>query len=55
MKKGIAKLTVNNYKAVTLRTGGEGRTMIYLMGISMAAGLGVLTAMKKRKEQKTED
>ena len=54
-EKGIAKLTVNNYKAVTLRTGGEGRTMIYLMGISMAAGLGVLTAMKKRKEQKTED
>lgn len=54
-EKGIAKLTVNNYKAVTLRTGGEGRTMIYLMGASMAAGLGVLTAMKKRKEQKTEE
>ena len=50
---GIAKLTVNNYKAITLRTGGEGRTMIYLMGMSAmaAAGIGAMVIGRKKKEE----
>lgn len=37
---GVAQLTVNNYKAIMLRTGGEGRVAGYIFGFSM---LGVMT------------
>lgn len=47
---GIAKVQIDNYKAVTLRTGGEGRQMIYMGGAAM---LGILSAAviadKKRR------
>ena len=51
--KGVAKLTVNNYKAITLRTGGSGRVMIYFAGFSAmaAAGIGALVLGKKRKKE----
>lgn len=52
---GIAKLTVNNYKAITLRTGGEGRTMIYLMGMSAMAAVGVGAMVIGRKKKEEQD
>lgn len=47
---GIANVQIDNYKAVTLRTGGEGRTMLYLGGAAMLGLLSVaVIADKKRK------
>jgi len=48
---GIAEVTVNNYKTITLRTGGEGRTAMYVGSIAaMGLLLGAAVYAKKRKE-----
>ena len=54
--KGVAKLTVNNYKAITLHTGGTGRLTIYLAGFSAmaAVGVGAMVIGKKRKKEEEQ-
>ena len=47
---GIAQLTVNNYKTIMLRTGGEGRVAGYIFGFSMLGAMTVaVMADRKRK------
>lgn len=47
---GIAELEVDNFKAVTLRTGGTGRYIIYLVAAAGVAAL-VVYAKKSKKEE----
>ena len=47
---GLAKVTIENHKTVTLRTGGEGRWTV--VGIGGAAFLGLIgVAVVRRKRQ----
>lgn len=46
---GIANLIVNNYKTITLRTGGAGRMALYLFGFSMIAVLSGIVIFRKRR------
>lgn len=47
---GIANAKIENFKSVTLRTGGEGRTMIYLTGAAVLAGLSAAVVVYKKKK-----
>lgn len=54
---GIAEVEIDNGKVATLRTGGTGRTMIYILGIACGAGLcvyGVATRKKKKQQNQAE-
>ena len=46
----VLKLEVTNNKAITLMTGGEGRTMIYIVGGAMLVALLALLYMRKKKK-----
>lgn len=46
---GIAKITVNNYKTITLRTGGAGRTIIYVTGAALLTLLMAIVIFRKKK------
>lgn len=50
---GIVELEVDNYKAITLRTGGTGRMMIYLIAGAGVVALVIYAAKSKKKAQKT--
>lgn len=52
---GIASMVVNNFDAVDLRTGGAGRTMIYVAGIAMLAGVSVVMFVGKKKRSAEEE
>lgn len=56
LNRGIASMVVNNFDAVDLRTGGRGRTLIYICGVAMVAGLSVgLIVSKKKNKNAKED
>ena len=47
---GIARMTLENHKAITLRTGGEGRFLIYGIGAASTASLaGAFFAVRRKK------
>lgn len=48
---GIAQMEIDNYKAITLRTGGAGRTAIYLIAGAGAAVLVLIAAADRRKKK----
>ena len=48
--KGKASVIVNNYDAIDLRTGGQGRMMIYLSGALMVGALTAAAYVSKRRE-----
>ena len=54
--KGAASFNVENYESLNLRTGGEGRAMVYGATLLVVVGAGsvlVLAARKKRKPYKS--
>lgn len=48
--EGIVGFEIDNYKSVTLRTGGSGRYMIYFCGAAGFAALIAAYAVKKRRK-----
>lgn len=52
---GIAAMAVNNYDVVDLRTGGAGRTMIYLGGLALLGMMGAGVAVSNKKRREAED
>lgn len=46
---GIAELEIDNYKAITLRTGGTGRMVIYLIAGACVVALVIYAAKSKKK------
>ena len=49
-ESGIASVVVKNYKAVTLKTGGDGRVMVYVVGLGMLVTLSAFAVTRKRKK-----
>lgn len=49
--KGVVDLAVDNYKTVTLHTGGSGTTMIYVGGAALLAGAGIVVMATRRKRK----
>ncbi len=54
---GIASMSISNYSTVLLRTGGVGRTIIYIVAFAMIAGLavGAVVISKKKKDENDEN
>ena len=50
---GIARMTLENHKAITLPTGGEGRFLIYGIGAASTASLAGAFFAVRRKKRKT--
>ena len=50
---GIARMTLENHKAITLRTGGEGRFLIYGIGAASTVSLAGAFFAVRRKKRKT--
>ena len=50
---GIAKMALENHKAITLRTGGEGRFLIYGIGAAGTAALAGAFIVVRRRKRKT--
>ena len=49
-KAGIARLTVNNYKTITLHTGGTGMMMIYSAAVlALLAAAGTAMYIKRKR------
>lgn len=49
--KGVVDLTVDNYKTLTLHTGGSGTTMLYVGGAALLAGAGIVVMATRRKKK----
>ncbi|MGN8739536.1 SpaH/EbpB family LPXTG-anchored major pilin [Bilifractor sp. HCP3S3_D3] len=51
--KGTASFNVENYESLNLRTGGEGRAMVYGATLLIVVGAGSVLVLATRKKKKT--